>query len=1027
MKKQFFIALSLALFQNVSAQTSTTINASEYFGDLKARHIGPALMSGRVADIEMHPKNSNIVYIGAAGGGVWKSNDGGVKFNSIFDDYCQSIGAVSIDPNDPDNTVWVGTGEVWTRNSVSMGDGIYKTNDGGKSWTKMGLEKSDRISSIQIDPKNSNIIYVGVLGALWGDSQERGVYKTTDGGKTWNKIHYVNEKTGCSELILDPTNSNVLYASFWEFRRTAYSFNSGGTNSALYKSTDGGKTWAKIHTGFPSGKLGRIAVAVAPSSTNIVYAVIESEKAEDKGIYRSEDGGNSWKFLNGDFGLTVRPFYFSRIVVDPKNPNVVVKAGLFGSISRDGGKTFKSLGSMHSDIHDITFDPNNSDKMFVATDGGLYRSLNGGTVLQRIENLPLSQFYHVSVDNREPYYVYGGLQDNNSWFGPSASPGGIEARDWELVGQGDGFRVYPHPTKPQIVYSEMQGADAIWRFDTKEQQLKVVKPYPVAGDPKLRFNWNAAITTSKHNPDRLLVGSQFLHISNDMGNTWTKISPDLTTNDKAKYQQAEAGGLSVDNSGAENHCTIFTIAESPLNEKTIWVGTDDGNIQVTKDGGKTWTNVTLNVKGLPLNTWCYHIEASVFSEGTAYAVFTGYSKNDYNPYIYKTTDFGQTWTSIVTKDIPIFARSLQEDLKNPNLLFIGTEMGLYVTLDGGLSWSKFKNNVPSVAIHYLEIQPKSNDLVIATHGRGIIILDDITPLQNLNNEILSKNLHFFDSKPFIMSEKSSFGGTSTEVQFVGDNPSSNAQIKYFLPKRHTFGKMTMEIFDSENKLITTLQAGKQKGINSVEWAFNSLAPKVAKGKTFAGAAMFAPRVKAGKYKVKITKGSEVFEKEIEVQYDPKSPFSLEERTAQQKVTKELFDFTQDLAYFVYTVDQWDASVKDFLSKNSAPNKVAQLLSKEIDDLRDKLVITKGDNYVGAGEPKLREHLGDIYSTIGSYYGAPSSTQMENIQMLQTTFNQAKQQFEKMKSSSLKSFEKELSKKSLSVPKILTFEEFLKTE
>ena len=1028
MVKQIIVCFCVAMAFGVQGQNEKPLIASEFFGDLKARHIGPALMSGRVSDVEMHPTNPQIVYIGSAGGGVWKSIDGGVNFSSIFDKYCQSIGAVTIDPTDPDNTVWVGTGEVWTRNSVSMGDGIYKTTDGGKNWSKMGLEKSDRISSIQIDPKNSNIVYVGVLGALWGDSQERGVYKTIDGGKTWSKIFYVNEKTGCSELIMDPSNPQIVYASFWEFRRTAYSFNSGGLTSALYKSTDGGVSWNKIHTGFPAGKLGRIAVTIAPSNPKIVYAVIESEKAEQKGLYRSDDGGQNWKFLNGDFGLTVRPFYFSRITVDPKNPEIVVKAGLSGSISRDGGKTFKGLGSMHSDIHDIAFDPTNSDKIFVATDGGLYRSLNKGTSMEMIENLPLSQFYHVSVDDREPYFVYGGLQDNNSWFGPSASPGGIEARDWELVGQGDGFRVYPHPTKPHIVYSEMQGAEAVWRFDTKDQQLKVIKPYPVSGDPKLRFNWNAAMTTSKHNPDRLLIGSQFLHVSNDMGNTWTKISTDLTTNDKTKQNQVESGGLSADNSGAENHCTIFTITESPLNEKVIWVGTDDGNVQITQDGGKTWSNVTLNVKGVPANTWCYHIEASVFGEGVAYAVFDGHTKNDYSAYVYKTTDFGKTWNSITTKEISTFARNIQEDYKNPNLLFLGTELGLYITLDGGISWSKFENNVSSAAIHYLELQPKTNDLIIATHGRGIIILDDITPLQALNTEIITKTLHFFDSKPFTMSEKSSFGGTSSEVQFVGDNPKTDAQIKYLLPKRHTFGKMTMEILDADGKLITTLQAGKQKGINTVEWGFNNQSPKVAKGKTIAGAAMFAPRVKAGKYKVRITKGNDVFEKEIEVQYDPKSPFTLDERIAQQKVTQQLFDFTQNLAYLVFQIDSWDATIDQFNAKNSAPHKSVQTLNKELDELRDKLVVTKGDNYVGAGEPKLREKLGDIYSSIGSYFGAPSSTQLENIQMLKSQFDEATKQFEKIKIGSLKNFEKELSKNTtVQAPKISSFEEFLKLD
>ncbi|MFM7309848.1 MAG: WD40/YVTN/BNR-like repeat-containing protein, partial [Flavobacteriales bacterium] len=523
-----------------------TINPSDYFGDLKARHIGPALMSGRVCDIEGHPTNSDLLYIGAAGGGVWKSQDAGLTFSPIFDSYCQSIGAIALAPSDPDNTVWVGTGEVWTRNSVSIGDGIYQSNDGGKNWKHKGLAKSERISAIEIDPTNKDIVYAGVLGGLWSNSADRGVYKTTDAGNTWEKILFVNETTGCSDLIMDPNNPQVLYAAFWEFRRTAYSFNSGGMSSALYKTTDGGKTWSKIQVGFPQGQLGRIAVAVAPSNSNILYAVVEAEK--DKGLYRSDDAGSTWKFLNGDFELTVRPFYFSRISIDPKDPNILYKGGLSGSISRDGGHTFKTLGGMHSDIHDIWIDPAETRRIIVATDGGVYRSSNQGTSLQIVENLPLSQFYHVSIDHREPFYVYGGLQDNNSWFGPSESPGGVEARDWELVGQGDGFRVYPHPTQPEIVYSEMQGAEQVWRFDTKNQQVRNVKPFPAAGDPKLRFNWNTPITTSIHAPDRLYIGSQFLHVSDDRGSSWRKISPDLTTNDPKKQLQESSGGLSADNS-----------------------------------------------------------------------------------------------------------------------------------------------------------------------------------------------------------------------------------------------------------------------------------------------------------------------------------------------------------------------------------------------------------------------------------------------------------------------------------------------
>lgn len=1024
MRKQIInFCLTGLLCINAVAQEPIPLKGKELFGDLSARHIGPALTSGRVTDIEGHPTNKKIIYIGTAGGGVWKSGDGGVMFNPIFDDYCQSIGCVAVDPNQPDQVIWVGTGEVWTRNSTSVGDGIYKSTDGGTNWTKMGLENSDRISAIEINPKNSNEVYVGVLGALWGDSEERGVYKTTDGGKTWEKIFYIDQTTGCSDLVMDPNDPNVLYAAFWEFRRTAWSFNSGGYKSALYKSTDGGKTWNKIHNGFPQGKLGRIAIAVAPSNSNILYAVIEAEKESEKGLYRSDDGGQSWKFLNGDFGLTVRPFYFSRIVVDPKNPDVVVKAGLFGSISRDGGKTFKGLGAMHADIHDIWFDIEDSDKIFAATDGGLYRSLNGGITMEMIENLPVAQFYHISTDNQEPYNVYGGLQDNGSWYAPSSSPGGVEARDWETIGAGDGFRVYPHPEKPHIMYSEMQGANAVWRYDAQKRIIKIVKPFEEEGDPKLRFNWNAAITTSPNNPDRLYVGSQFLHKSDDRGDTWVKISPDLTTNDKTKQNQEESGGLSKDNSGAENHCTIFTIAESPLDENVIWVGTDDGNVQVTQDGGNTWNNVIANVPGLPKNTWCYHIEASNFNKGTAYAVFDGHTKNDKNTYVYKTTDFGKTWKSIVTNDIYGFARNIQEDYVNPNLLFLGTEFGLYITVDGGLNWSKFTNNMPSVAVHYIDLHKKTNDLVLGTHGRGCIIIDDISPLREIKPEMLNEKVYFFKSKPTIMWEESTFGGTSTETQFVGPNPTRDAKIVYYLSKRHTFGKMTMDIYNEKGEWVNALSPGKQKGINIVTWGYTKKAPVVAKGKTFSFGGFAAPRVPAGKYKVVITKGKETFETFIELKYNPNSVFTLEERKIQQQVTDELYKMTEDLAYMVYEMDEIIQNAESNAGKDKKVKKISDKLIAELNNLKKTLVVTTGDNYVGSAEPQLREKLADLFSSVVSYFGKPTSAQMKNKKMLETKFSDAQKSFSAIKSKYLNKYKAAVEKAGLKLYTLKSYEAF----
>ncbi|MFN3136903.1 MAG: VPS10 domain-containing protein [Allomuricauda sp.] len=1010
MKKLQFVWTVLSVLSMAAgySQTLEEIDGKALFGDLTARHIGPALMSGRINDMETHPTNSRIVYAGTAGGGVWKSSDGGTTFNPIFDDYCQSIGAVALDPNDPDNTIYVGTGETWTRNSVSIGDGLYKSTDGGANWNKIGFEKSERIANIIVNPNNSQEIYVGVLGALWGDSEERGVYKSTDGGATWEQLLYVDPKTGCADLAMDPTNPDILYASMWEFRRTGWSFESGGDKSALYKSTDGGKTWNKIHNGFPAGKLGRLAIAVAPSNPNVLYTVIEAEKDERKGLYRSNDAGASWEQLNNDFGITVRPFYFSRIVVDPKNEDVVVKGGLSGSISRDGGKTFKNLGNMHSDIHDMVFHIKDSDIMYVGTDGGVYRTWDGGTTMEIVENLPLSQFYQVSVDDAEPYNVYGGLQDNGSWWGPSSSPNGVEARDWNSIGAGDGFRVLKHPTKP-IIYSEMQGAENVWRIDTERQLTKTIQPLPVSEDQKLRWNWNAPMAISAHQPDRFYMGSQYLHKSEDMGDTWEIISPDLTTNDPAKQNQEDSGGLSMDNSGAENHTTIFTIAESTLDENVIWVGTDDGNVQVTQDGGKTWTNTVANIPGLPKNTWCYHIEASVFDKGTAYAVFDGHTMNDMTPYAFKTTDFGKTWTSIISDDVVGFARNIQEDYENPDLLFLGTEFGLYITMDGGKNWKKFTNNMPAVAVHFIELHKKTNDLVMGTHGRGIIILDDISPLRSINNEVLGKTLHFFETPDTEISETSSFSGNfGTETQFVGSNKTKDVQIKYYLNKRHTFGKMTMVIEDMEGNQIAELGPGKSKGINVVNWNYTRKVPKVAKGKTFSFGGFTAPKVPAGTYKAVITKGKETFEHTFNLVYDKNSPLTEKDRELKEVTTMKLYDMTQELAYLVYELDEIMENA------NTAGDKKTV---EKLNSLKETLVITTGDNYVGTAEPQLRERMADLYSKVASNYDKPSAAELKNLEVIAERFNTAKTDFAKLK-------DKYLKKQAVS---LMTFEDFLESK
>jgi hypothetical protein len=666
--------------------------------------------------------------------------------------------------------------------------------------------------------------------------------------------------------------------------------------------------------------------------------------------------------------------------------------------------------------------------MYAATDGGVYRSWDGGTTLEIVEDMPVCQFYHVSVDNEEPYNVYGGLQDNGCWYGPSQSPGGVEARDWRRVGVGDGYRVYPHLTK-KLIYSEMQGAENVWRYDPAKDQAKTIQPLAGAGETdakhKLRFNWNAAMAVSASKPDRFYMGSQFIHRSEDMGETWVKISPDLTTNDPTKQNQENSGGLSRDNSGAENHCTVFTIAESPLDENIIWAGTDDGNLQLTKDGGKTWTNLIANVPNLPKGTMVYHIEASVFNKGNAYAVFTGYQTGDKNTYVYKTIDFGATWKSIVTPEIYGFARNIQEDYVNENLLFLGTEFGLYITLNGGKNWYKFTNNMPAANVHYIELNKKTNDLVIATHGRGIIIIDDISPLRQLTEENMNKDLYFFTTAPTKISETNGFGGASTETQFVGENPTKAARIIYYLKKRHTLGKMSLEIQDDNGNRITEIGPGKSKGINVVEWNYNIKPPKVATAKTFAFGGFTSPRVPAGTYKVVIQKGKETYMNDIVIQYDPKSDIPLADRKLQEETTKKLYNMSQELAYMVYELDETVKAAENVKGKSAAAAKAVSPLISDLTNLKETLVVTKGDNYVGSAEPQLRERMIDLYSKVADSFYKPNSAELGNLEAIETRFNAAKTDFKKAKDKNLKKLTSLLSENKFGQLPIKSYDEFLK--
>ncbi|MGH9904486.1 MAG: WD40/YVTN/BNR-like repeat-containing protein, partial [Pyrinomonadaceae bacterium] len=779
------LTLSLTIASTTLAQQPAAVKVdSETISGLGARNIGSAAMSGRIAALDAVQEGQRLtVYVGAASGGVWKSVNGGTTFKPVFDKQpVQSIGAVTIDPKNP-KVIWVGTGEPWTRNSVSIGDGVYKSTDGGDNWTNLGLKESERISRILVDPTNSETVYVCATGKLWSDSDERGVYKTTDGGKTWTKVlKGANASTGCSMLSLDQKNPKTIYAGMWDFRRKGWTFRSGGegpnafSGSGLFKSVDGGTSWTefddKSAKGLPAKPWGRVAVAIAPSKGSVVYAFIEAEPPKN-GLYRSDDGGQNWIALDRSQNMVWRPFYFAHLIVDPKNDQKIYKPDLGLIVSTDGGKTFSNIsGGAHGDFHDVWINPNNTDHVITGDDGGLWYSYDGGNRWWKAENLPISQFYHVSVDMDLPYKVYGGLQDNSSWVGDSQYPGGITNSRWENMYGGDGFWMFADPADPDYIYAEYQGG-YIARINRKTHETRSIQPLRRYGEGKLRFNWNTPIHLSPTQKGTIYIGSQFLFRSKDHGQNWERISPDLTTNDPEKQKQELSGGVTVDNSAAEMHTTIYAISESPKNASVIWAGTDDGNVQISRDGGKTWTNVVNNIAGLPKNSWVSSLEAGHFSEGSAYATFDRHTFGDMRPYAYKTTDFGKTWTPILGQNGPVlgYAHVVKEDLVNQDLLFVGTELGLWVSLDGGKQWAQYKGgDFPNVAVRDLAIHSRDHDLVIGTHGRGIWIVDDITPLRALTPENLAKDAVFIEARPTFQSVSGGGGWVNGDAAFSGPNP-----------------------------------------------------------------------------------------------------------------------------------------------------------------------------------------------------------------------------------------------------------------
>jgi photosystem II stability/assembly factor-like uncharacterized protein len=1023
-----FVLGSAICFWVVATEAQQTSYDSATISGLGARNIGSAAMSGRVSAIAgaKEPSGKITLFVGAASGGVWKSDDGGTRYRPVFDEQSvQSIGAIAIDPKNSKN-VWVGTGESWTRNSVSIGDGMYKSTDGGETWTHVGLEKSERIARIAVSPRNSDTVFAAVPGALWSDSSDRGLYRTTDGGKRWNQVlKGPNLSTGCTSVAIDSVNPDIMLACMWDFRRKGWEYRSGGDGldkpsaSGLFRSADGGNTWTEItpdaNKGFPKKPYGRLAIAIAPTNAKRVYCFVESP---DSALFVSDDGGVTWDKRDKSNWMVWRPFYFANLIVDPKNPDRVFKTDGALILSEDAGKSFALVGGFqgaHGDVHDVWIDPTNPQTVFNGDDGGMWYSYNGGSKWWKGDNLPISQFYHVSVDDEDPYRVYGGLQDNSSWVGQSQYPGGITNHQWENMYNGDGFWMFPDPADPDYIYAEYQGGE-IGRVNRHTHEARNIKPCPNYKE-KLRYNWNTPIALSPNEKGTIYVGAQFLFRSRDHGQNWERISPDLTTNDPQKQKQEQSGGVTVDNSSAEMHTTIYSISESPKDKNVIWAGTDDGNLQLTRDGGKTWANVVGNVPGLPKNSWVSWVQASNFDAGTAYAAFDRHTFGDMSPYVFRTTDYGKTWTPLVTpqdaKGVRGYAHVIKEDIVKPELIFLGTEFGLFVSIDNGKNWAQFKgSHFPAVAVRDLAIQARENDLVLATHGRGIWIIDDMTPLRALASDVMAQDVAFISARPVQQRIEGSGGWANGSAAFVGDNPPDAAVITYYQRSRHLFGKLKIEVLDANGRVVDEVPASKRPGLNRVTWSMREKPPRVPPAAQVAFAGTRGPRLLPGEYTVRLTKAGKVSETKLTVGLDRRAKFTEADRKLQFDAAMKVRALFGDESALMDRILSLRAELKKrttALPDGDPLRKNVTDFDGKIDGVRKKIVATTEGGAI-TGEERLREHTDQLYGALLSFEGKPGDYQITYIDALRRELDDATKEFEQLLTKELSSLNESLKRK-----------------
>jgi photosystem II stability/assembly factor-like uncharacterized protein len=897
----------------VASQTPLPALTTSTVGRLKFRAIGPANMSGRIVDLAVVESNTYTFYVASATGGLWKTTDNGTTFAPVFfNESVASLGCVTVSQSNP-NIVWVGTGEATNRQSSGWGDGVYKSTDAGRTWTNMGLRDSHHVGRVVLHPSNPDIVYAAALGHLWGPNKERGLFKSTDGGRTWKASLQIDEDTGVSDVAMDPSDPNVLYAAAHQRRRRAYGFHGGGPGSALYKSTDGGERWTKLNQGLPDGDLGRIGISIYRKDPRIVYLSVEqglrynastAYEQRKAGVYRSNDKGATWRLMSD---WNPRPTYSSQIRVDPNDDQRIYMVSY--SYSDNGGETFIApRQSLHGDDRMVWIDPHDSRHLIKADDGGVGVSYDRGLKWIYVTSLPVSQWYHVGVDMRKPYWVYGGLQDNGCWRGPSATyfSSGISSDDWIRTCGGDGFKSLADPNDDRTFYSESQYLGLL-RNDsiTNEQRNirpdqkrgfiqgrrnwttwgKAGVPEPALGNAMPPANWDGPYILSPHDSRTLYAGTNQIWKSTDRGDTWTSLGDMTTGVDRSKLrvmgQLPTETTLSLDD-GIPYYPTITEIAESPLKRGLLYVGTDDGNVQVSQDDGKHWANLAKRFPGLPESIWVSGIEASRHNAATTYVSFDGHRSNDFANYLYRSTDFGNTWTSIAG-DMPAgrVIHAVHEDPKNPNFLYAATEFGLYLSADAGAHWIELRANMPRVPVNDLVVHPRDNDLVLATHGRGVWILDDISSLQQLTQPVLTEAAHLFAPRAVETIRYVNPKAHEGDLVFHGENPPSGALIDYYL-QRDPGGDVTFAVLDSTGAPVAALQAPAMAGLNRVVWnlRYDALpAPAPDEESNNRVSAVLGPLVVPGEYTVRLTVGGRAYDQTLRVLEDPRVQASASDRKA----------------------------------------------------------------------------------------------------------------------------------------------------